>query len=71
MFDYAPLGDPLGRDEAPPSHRCGGWDCTPDCFTFAERTADPTIDAHYAAWGFLPATDADGAWIMDSDERSK
>jgi hypothetical protein len=25
--------------------------CTPDCFTFAARAADPTIDDHFRAMG--------------------
>jgi hypothetical protein len=25
--------------------------CTPDCFTYAERSDDPTIESHFAARG--------------------
>lgn len=52
--DLAWLARERARDDAPnrePSRRIWLTSehlCSPDCFTMAERAADPTIDAHYA-----------------------
>lgn len=43
-YTYAPLEDAPDALDLP-------HDCTADCFTFAERASDPTIDTHFSNVG--------------------